>query len=468
MLRSDPLKPLAISSDEATEGSQLKCSNCSLHLPPILLLVLIIVTKVVIYIDRGALAVKSKQSTIPLLSAQGLDLTQTELGIIGSIFTVGVLISSPLSAHLSKTYHPFTMVTVGQLVWVCFTVAAGASQNYGMFLIARAMTGLSEGAFLTVISPCVLELAPGKSKTLWFSIFSSSIPIGLSIGFVYGSSIAVHLGWRAVFLIEAIAMCPLSLCLLLLYRDPKLRLVQQTDSQSSSLDFIAAMKSLANNRVYACTVLSVSCMLFTLMGLSYWMPYIFKNQFGIGPEVSGAITGSVLLVSGVFGALIGSIYQDYKLKPFQLKFEANKITENEICEIRSIVSLNLCRFSLLASGILLIAGALSDDFAACVTCYATGIFINMLNVGSIGIAIMSCVHKTLRNHAVAISLFLSQLLGAFPSTFVVGVLIQYIDIYWAVVVLMLFMGPSSLLMHFAYKAAKHNSLAYTEALIPLD
>jgi MFS family permease len=470
MLGNDLKKPFAISSDEPTDNDspKLKFSNGSLHLPSFLLLVLLIVTRVVIYLDIGALAVRCMQSTIPLFHSQGFDMTQAELGLIGSIFTIGVLISSPLSAHLAKTYHPFTMVTVGQLVWVCSTAAAAVSQDYWGFLAARLLTGLSEGPYLTVIPPCVLELAPGKSKTLWYTVFSCAFPLGIAIGFVYGSYIAVHLGWRAVFIIEAVAMCPLSLCLLLLYRDPRLKVVQQTESLSSTLGFLEALKSLAKNRVYVLMVTSLSFFIFAVSGLGYWMPYIFKNQFSIDPQVTGLISGLVLFIAGSLGALTGSIYQDYKLKPYQLKFEANEITENQICEIRSIVSLNLCRCVAFASGVLFMTGALSDNLLVFLTCFTIGTFIGMLNIGSFGIALMSCVDRSHRNHSIAISLFSSQLLGGFHSTFVVGVLIQYIDIYWAVVVLMLFMGPYFLLMHFAYKAAKHNSLTYTEALIALD
>jgi predicted MFS family arabinose efflux permease len=314
-----------------------------------------------------------------------------------------------------------------------------------------------------VISPCVLEIAPGKSKTLWYSIFSCALPIGLSAGYTFGSSVALHLGWRAVFIIEAIAMCPLSLSLLLLYRDPRLKVVKQTDSYSVSLGFIDVVKSLGRNQVYACMVIGLSLFIFTITGLGYWMPYFLKNQFDIDPQVTGVIVGLVFLLTSILGALTGSTYQDYKLKPIQLKFEANEITENQICEVRSIVSLNLCRFSAFTSAVLLLTGAVSDNFKVFIACYVVGSFIQMLNISSFDIALMSCVNRTHRNHAIAISLLVSKLLGAFPSPFVVGLLIQYTDIYWAVVVLMLVCCPCFLLFHAAYKTAKHNSLTYTEA-----
>jgi MFS family permease len=145
MLLGDQVMPLAISSAESTDNEtpKLSPSKSSMHLSPTTQLFLLIVTKVVIYIEVGALAVRSMQSTIPLLHSQGFDMTQTQLGFVGSIFTVGILIGCPLSAHLAEAYHPFSIATVSQLVWICSSVMA-AYQNYWVFLAARLLTVVKE------------------------------------------------------------------------------------------------------------------------------------------------------------------------------------------------------------------------------------------------------------------------------------------------------------------------------------
>jgi MFS family permease len=349
-------------------------------------------------------------------------------------------------------------------MWVCSVVLTAASQNYWMFLASRALTGLSEGAYLTVISPCVLEIAPGTSKTVWYSIFSCSIPVGVSIGYVFGSSGAADLGWQTVFIIEALVMVPLLLCFFKLYRDPRLKLARQVSLSPRSRSFCDEVKELGGNRVYVCMALGLSFMYFVSTGLGYWIPYIFKNQYGISPALTGVITGLIILVAGICGALTGSTYQDYKLRPFQRLAEANELTENEISDIRTILSLNLSRATSFTACVLLVVGALADSFPVFLICYGTGSFVNMMNLGSYGVALMSCVPKSLRNHSVAITLFVSQLLGGFPSTFIVGALIQYISIYWAVVILMMGLAPASMLWHLAYEAAKQNSTAYQRLL----
>ena len=53
--------------------------------------------------------------------------------------------------------------------------------------------------------------APAERKTLWLATFYLCAPVGYAIGYIFGGVVGVGLGWRAAFLIEALAMIPLAL-----------------------------------------------------------------------------------------------------------------------------------------------------------------------------------------------------------------------------------------------------------------
>ncbi len=44
---------------------------------------------------------------------------------------------------------------------------------------------------------------------MWLATFYLCIPVGYALGYIYGGVVGVALGWRAAFLIEALAMLPL-------------------------------------------------------------------------------------------------------------------------------------------------------------------------------------------------------------------------------------------------------------------
>ena len=43
---------------------------------------------------------------------------------------------------------------------------------------------------------------------MWLATFYLCIPVGYALGYIYGGIVGVALGWRAAFLIEALAMLP--------------------------------------------------------------------------------------------------------------------------------------------------------------------------------------------------------------------------------------------------------------------
>lgn len=53
--------------------------------------------------------------------------------------------------------------------------------------------------------------APPERKTLWLATFYLCMPVGYALGYIFGGLVGVGLGWRAAFLLEALAMIPLGL-----------------------------------------------------------------------------------------------------------------------------------------------------------------------------------------------------------------------------------------------------------------
>lgn len=52
------------------------------------------------------------------------------------------------------------------------------------------------------------DFAPPAAKTQWLAVFYLCIPTGYALGYIFGGLVAVPLGWRAPFLLEAAAMIP--------------------------------------------------------------------------------------------------------------------------------------------------------------------------------------------------------------------------------------------------------------------
>lgn len=134
-----------------------------LKLKGISLLVFLTVTNLLLYIDRGTIAglVFRLQN-----SQDGLSLSETQVGLLGSSFMFGFMLTSPLFAHLLQYVQIKTLVSVGLAAWVLANFIAGASMTYPMILFARALAGVAESSICPVVPPLIIDIAPVYLKTV--------------------------------------------------------------------------------------------------------------------------------------------------------------------------------------------------------------------------------------------------------------------------------------------------------------
>jgi len=159
------------------------------------------------YFDRGALSAVLEDVS------DNLSLTETQTGLLGSVFMVGYMIGSPIMAHLVHTMEPFFVFSIGLGVWCASVGLCGVSNSYLPLLFGRLMTGFGEAGFLIIAPPLIDRLAPSSAKSLWLSIFYTAIPAGYALGFALSGIVLDGAyfekdTWRSIFFVEGLLMLP--------------------------------------------------------------------------------------------------------------------------------------------------------------------------------------------------------------------------------------------------------------------
>lgn len=236
------------------------------------LLVLLTLSNLLIYVDRGILSALVVHLRDP---DTGLGLSDTESGTLGSVFMLGYMLTSPFFAHAVQFYHPLSLVGLGLGVWTIATSLAGIAYSYWLLLAARALTGVAEASICPIIPPMLMEIAPADKKTMWLSTYFAAMPIGVATGYIYGEEITSLLGnWHYPFLIEAVIMLPFLAVTILADKSPSLRKSSSTEtpaSQTSTIPFLAQLKQLFTNPTYIFIVLGQCAYVFTVGGLAFWV-----------------------------------------------------------------------------------------------------------------------------------------------------------------------------------------------------
>lgn len=427
------------------------------------------------YLDRGAIASNGVNGNIGNSTCDSLEgcyrgtgiqgdfgLSNFEDGVLSSAFMVGLLLASPIFAHLAKTHNPFKLMGVGLFVWTFATAMCGFSIGFWSITIARMLVGVGEASFISLAAPFVVDNAPPDKKTEWLSVFYMCIPVGMALGYVYGGVIGGLFSWRVAFWMEAVFMLPCAL--IAIVSDPiqmkgvgtrselgdvydptkstslsiedggkqegdKFRFADESSKDhgkstihSDSLwqrlsrcfnsfithseAFLEDIKTLFRSRVYTINVLGSIAYNSVLGAYSYWGPRAGYAIFNL--EKADLVFGGMTVVCGIFGTLAGGIILD--------KIGSTILNGFKLLAIATFVG-----------GVACFVSFLSRTLKVFLPLFALGELFIFSTQGPVNYLILQSVSTNLRPLAMAVSTVCIHVFGDVPSSPVVGALQDYLE-----------------------------------------
>jgi methionine synthase I (cobalamin-dependent)/MFS family permease len=119
-------------------------------------------------------------------------------GILQAAFMAGYTISIIFSGHYVHKIKWKPLTFFGLCIWWLGVLGSGNAKQYNSFyvlLCSRMATGCSEAAFQVVAPPLIQDRAGQQSQGFWLSFFLMGLPLGLSLGYIYGSHMATSTIW---------------------------------------------------------------------------------------------------------------------------------------------------------------------------------------------------------------------------------------------------------------------------------
>ncbi len=150
------------------------------------------------YADQNAMAPNI------VLIKKGLNITDSQVGLVGSIYILSVAISMFIFGYLADIYSRKKLILIGALFWSIFAYLTSVANSYHMLLLVRFFTGVGIGSFFPVAFAMVADYFPpfdrGKIYA-WMNIIPAlGAAGGVAVAAIYGS---VY-GWGFPFRIIAI------------------------------------------------------------------------------------------------------------------------------------------------------------------------------------------------------------------------------------------------------------------------
>lgn len=244
------------------------------------------------YIDRTVLF-----SVLPLVQTE-FQVTKTQLGLLTSAFLGCYMLAAPFTGPLADRYSRRKVIALGAALWSALTLLTAVTHTYNELLLRHTLVGIGEAVFSTIAPTFVVDLFPEKMRGRILGIFYLAIPVGSAAGYLLGGHLAPAHGWRFPFYVAAVPGFLLAIAMLFV-PEP-----ERGHSDAPQIIRRDTLKGISNPAFWTAT-LGMAMMTFSLGGLQQWIPTFLSQERGFSLESANLMFGMIIVVDGIFAALIG-------------------------------------------------------------------------------------------------------------------------------------------------------------------
>ncbi len=342
------------------------------------------------YIDRYVLA-----GVQPLVQS-AFHVTDEQVGGLTFAFFITYMLASPVTGWLGDRYPRKPLIVAGALVWSLLTLATGLVHTFSELYWRHALVGIGEASFCIYAPALLSDYWPAEQRNRILTLFYLSLPIGAALGYIIGGTVGQAHGWRAPFYVAAGPGLLLAVLVIPLLREPQ-RGAQEPPARPDRVTLAALMR----NPAYWTATLGMAMMVFSLGGISVWMPTFLYRSGHTSLAHASQILGAITVVDGIAGTWVGGWLAQRWLRR------------------------NRDALYLLSAWSVVLAApfALLTFFGPArwtIPSLAVAEFLLFLNTGPLNAAIVNAVAAPIRSTALAVELFAIHALGDAPSPRIIG------------------------------------------------
>ena len=145
------------------------------------------------YADRAAFS-----SVLPPLR-EDLKLSDTELGLLSSLFLWSYAVACPVAGIMADRYSRSRLVIWSLVAWSVITFLTGATSGLIMLIVLRAGLGVSQSLYLPAGLALIGDHHGPATRGRAFSVHSVALNLGIVVGGTGAGYLAEHFGWRTGF-----------------------------------------------------------------------------------------------------------------------------------------------------------------------------------------------------------------------------------------------------------------------------
>ncbi|HEX6496979.1 MAG TPA: MFS transporter [Acidobacteriaceae bacterium] len=319
------------------------------------------------------------------------------MGALTYAFFITYMVAAPLTGWLGDRVSRKPLVVAGALLWSVATLFTATVHSYGQLYFRHAVVGIGEATFSVFAPAMIADMYPERIRNRALSIFYLSIPVGAALGYLIAGQLGSAYGWRMPFLVSAAPGVLIAVLILFFVREPQ----RGASDRLKATPTRATISGMLKNPAYWTATLGMAMLVFTMGGISVWLPTFLSRVEGYSLSRANQLLGGVTVVDGILGTIVGGWMAQRWLRT---NYRALYLVSawSAVLTFPAALMVFFGPRSLLLPSILLAE------------------FFLFLNTGPLNTAIVNSVSAVVRSFAIALNLFLIHALGDAPSPRLIG------------------------------------------------
>ena len=342
--------------------------------------------------------------------------------LISSFLIVYAVATLPLGIWADRGIRK-NIVALCVGIWSVATALAGLTQNLIQLFSMRSILGIGEAGYapasLSLLGDSFSKAHRGRVLSFW----SIGTLVGAAIGVSLGGLVADTLGWRWAFYIVGIPGLIVAF-LAWRMREPARGVF---DSESGEVeeevghgkfgrDFLDIVKKLFHIPTYWILVGALVFSFFTIGGTSFWLTSYFTRAFNLSLTSAGAISGGVLVSSGLIGTVLGGWIADF----IQKRYPQGRLFT--------------CMLGFLIGAPLVLAALFIQNLPLFIAVFIVAAISLNFCTGPLNAVIQDIIAPNMRATAVGLALLLAHLLGDAAAPTIIGLISDHSTLGTALIV----------------------------------
>jgi MFS family permease len=354
-------------------------------------LVLLTALNFVNFIDRYILP-----GVQPLVQKE-FGINDQQAGALTFWFFLTYMLAAPLTGWLGDHFPRKPLIVAGAILWSLCNLFTATVHSYFSLNLRHAALGIGEASF-SIYAPAILsDYFPEEQRNRVLTIFYLAIPVGAAMGYGLGGFLGSAYGWRIPFYVSAAPGIAIALLIAFCMKEPE----RGASERLKATPDRSTVTGIFTNPAYMYATFGMAMVVFSLGGISAWMPTFLNRVGGYSLGQAGIMTGAVTAIGGLGGTAAGGYIAQRWLR-------TNYRALYLVSAWSALLAVPPALVAFFGPRPLMLPGI------------GLAIFCIFLGNGPLNAAIVNSVSAAVRSTAIALELFLIHALGDAPSPRLIG------------------------------------------------